>query len=382
MVSVLEDEKKNLERERNRLLKEIDTLNSQIKQFSSIVETTNQTLQAKEESLLSKEKQLQNKDLLINEKDQKLEEYRKQFELQSEEKVKKFEELSAFMEKMSNEKVSLVEQVANLEKKIADYVQKIKTTKEKSRAAQDGLLGASMEMEKVREEASKINLTLQETIAELEQVKKEKNELETKFGISSADLKQSEENDSLDKVVIQTSEINKYKERIASLELSLEKLQNDKASEEQKEVLEDEVFSMGTGTYKSISALIAHFKFKLTNVRRTIRIILPELSVIERFGLTDVFNDLPKNILKNLACNVDHKHDKQMLNLLQENNFRVTNYQGTKLFALSIDNITAALAVYDEKEDNITGIFSNNEELVRLLSQAIMNPFIKGVKLN
>ncbi len=120
----------------------------------------------------------------------------------------------------------------------------------------------------------------------------------------------------------------------------------------------------------------------MANVRRTIRIILPYISDIEKYGLKDIFDDLPKNILKNLACSVNTKKDKPVLTSLKEKNFRVTNYQGTKLFAISIDNITAALAVYNEKEDTITGIFSNNEDLVRLLSQAIMNPFIKGVKLN
>ncbi len=368
MVSVLESDKKNLERERNRLLKEIDSLNSQIKQFTDMVDTTNKTL-------LSKEKQLQEKDALIIEKNAKLEEI-------SEEKVKKFQELSTFMEKMTSEKVQLVEKVAELEKNALDYGQNIKSIRKKSRAAQDGLLGASMEIEKVREESSKLSDTLNETMEELESVKNDKLELETKFGITTADIQNQEKDKEISKVVLQAQKIQKYKEKIATLEMTLENLKEDKKQSSNIEKSEDASFSKGTGTYQSLSALITHFKFKMIKVNRTIRIILPEITDIKKYGLYEIFLGLPKNILKNIACSVNTKRDKKLLSDLKLENFRITNFQGNKLFALSIDNTTAALAVYDEKTDNITGLYSNNEELVRLLSQAIMNPFIKGIKLN
>ena len=91
--------------------------------------------------------------------------------------------------------------------------------------------------------------------------------------------------------------------------------------------------------------------------------------------------DLPNNILKNLACSVDLKGDEDLLEELKQKNFRVTDYQDTSLLAMTVDNSTAALAVYNEERRSVTGLFSNNEELVKLLSQAIMTPFIKGKKI-
>ena len=40
----------------------------------------------------------------------------------------------------------------------------------------------------------------------------------------------------------------------------------------------------------------------------------------------------------------------------------------------------AALAVYDSAADTITGVYSNNEELTKLLSQAIMGCFVRVLK--
>lgn len=123
-------------------------------------------------------------------------------------------------------------------------------------------------------------------------------------------------------------------------------------------------------------------KTKLENVKRTIRIILPDLSDIDKYEIKNKFLGLSKNILKNLACTVDTEKDVKILELLKERNFRITDYRGVKLFALTVDNLTAALAVYDKKTESLTGVFSNDQELVRLLSQSIISPFIKGIKLN
>lgn len=120
----------------------------------------------------------------------------------------------------------------------------------------------------------------------------------------------------------------------------------------------------------------------MSNVNRSIRIILPELSFIEDYGLKETLLDLSPIVLKNIACNVDQSRDKAILDELKENNFKITDYKDTKLFALTIDNVSAAIAVYDEDSKTLTGLFSSNSELVKLLSQSIMTPFIKGTKLN
>ncbi|MHA1674418.1 MAG: hypothetical protein ACTSYI_12425 [Promethearchaeota archaeon] len=383
MMSVLETDKKNLERERDRLIKEIDAFNIQLQQFAHMVETTNQSLQVKEEMLLSKEKQLHTKDLLIVEKDEKIEDFRRKFDVMSLATEKYQAEKFSFMEQLSNEKLELVEKLGKNERILEEKDRKIKDLRKKSRDAQDGLLGASFEMEKVREEASKISLELQETNQENDRIKEENEQLTLLIKKSPEQIKQFEIMRKLNDESSKPGKIKKYKEKIASLELKLKEFGKGGGSGAKGLAgIPDDLFERETGTYQSVSALITHFKFKMAHVNRTIRLILPELSFIEKYDLSETLFALPNIVLKNLACNVDPSRDGEMLDELKSRNFKVTDYKDTKLFALAIDNVIAAVGVFEESTEAVTGIFSSHSELVKYLSQAVMTPFIKGTKLN
>lgn len=379
MVSVLETDKKNLERERDRLIKENEAFSAQLKQFANTVETINQTLQTKEEVLLSKEKQLQHKDELIIEKDTKIEQYRQQFNELYEEKEKYQQEKFSFMEQLNKEKLELIEKIGTMEKSLADVEQKMQNYKRKSKDAQDGLMGATMEIDSLNEKLAKMTAQLQEITTENEKLK---------ISIPEGVEPQAQESSSVEKP-IDNEQLTKYKQRISELELKVEQLEKASAekttkseAEAQKSVeTEEDIFAKGTGSYKSLSALVAHFKFKLNTPGRNIRIILPDLVCLDQHGMTDIIYNLPLNILKNIACDVDPNRDNAILNELRRRNFKITDYKGPKLFALTMDSADAALAVFEPEKNQLIGIFSNNEELVKLLSQAIMNPFIKGVKL-
>ncbi|TFH29175.1 MAG: hypothetical protein E4G98_04300 [Promethearchaeota archaeon] len=384
MMSSLDTEKKNLERERDRLLKEIDTLNSQSKQFANMVETTNQTLQAKEEMLLSKEKQLQSKDLLIVEKDEKIEDFRRKFDVMSVATEKYQAEKFSFMEQVSNEKLELVEKLGKNERILEEKDRKINELRKKARDAQDGLLGASFEMEKVREEASKVSLELQETNQENDQIKEENEQLTLMINKSPEQAQAFELLRKLNDESSKPGMIKKYKEKIASLELKLRELEKNggRGASKGQMGISDDLFERETGTYQSVSTLITHFKFNMNNVNRTIRLILPDLSFVDKYDLTETLFALPNIVLKNLACNVDPSRDSEILDELKSRNFKVTDYKDTKLFALAVDNAIAAVAVFEESTEAVTGLFSSNSELVKFLSQAVMTPFIKGTKLN
>jgi len=382
MASNLESDKKSLEKDKDRLMSETDGLKLQLKQFALIVETTNQTLQAKEESLLSKEKQLQQKDKISDEKNKKLENFSKKFEYLQEEKEKYQREKFEFMEQLSNEKIKLVEKIGDLEKLIQANEEKYKKMKKKSRDAQDGLLGASMEMEKVREEKQKFSLKVQEMQEEIEKLQNAKNQLEEKIHPKSKTGKKGRKGAQPQVSTVDSKKLQGYKELIAKLEMKIEQFEKGEISEITSEDFAKDLLSKKTGTFNNIAAFMLFLKTKLENVKRTIRIILPDLADIEKYEIKNKFLGLPKNILKNLACTVDTEKDDKLLQMLKERNFRITDYRGVKLFALTVDNLTAALAVYDKRNETLTGVFSNDQELVRLLSQSIISPFIKGIKLN
>jgi chromosome segregation ATPase len=364
MASVLETDKKNLERERDRLLRENEAMNNQVKQLTEMVETINTTLQTKEENLLSKEQQVQKKDELLTEKDQKIEEYRQQFTQLAEEKEQYQKEKFDFMEKLNNEKMEMMEKVNNLEKTVQADEQKLAKLKEKAKNAEDGLLGSSMEIEK-----------LQETIAKLNQK------------ISEGDHKEVDENAEEGAV---SSKGSSEKKKIAELEFRLEeatkKLEEYKNSDQTQQLAtpgeDEDVFGKGTGTYKSISALITHFKYKIGNTQRLLRIIIPSLTELKNNNLMESFDGLSTQILKNIAFDTEIDPDQELIDQLKGKGYKLTDYKGGNVFALIIDNNDAALAVFDKENNTITGVYSNNEELTKLLSLAIMNAFIKGTKLN
>jgi len=90
----------------------------------------------------------------LQKKDEKLEEFQTKLDELREEKEKYQVEKFKFMENLSNEKIALVEKVGDLEKKQQEDQQKIKNLKKKTKQSQDGLLGASMELERIREDSS------------------------------------------------------------------------------------------------------------------------------------------------------------------------------------------------------------------------------------
>ncbi|MHA1585149.1 MAG: hypothetical protein ACTSWL_07840, partial [Promethearchaeota archaeon] len=317
MVSILENEKKNLEKEKKRLEKEL-------KSFRTMNETMNQTLQTKEESLLSKEQQLQKKNEKLEEFQTKLDELREEKEKYQVEKFK-------FMENLTNEKIALVEKVGDLEKKQQEDQQKIRNLKKKTKQSQDGLLGASMELERIREDSSKLSAKLQETTNELEDIRSKKTNLEDKVGTTAEKLEMD------GKIIIKEKELQKYKEKIAKLELTVKNIEGDLLKSPEKKGSKT-IFEKTTGTYTNISALLTHFKFKIGNASRTLRIVIPKLSDIEEYGLLEVLEELPKNVLKNLACAVVLKTDKKYIKKLQADNFRITDYKGKDLFALAINS--------------------------------------------
>ncbi len=276
--SGLETDKKNLERERDRLLRETEAANSQAQQLTQMVETINNTLQTKEETLLSKRQQLQKKDELIAEKDQKIEEYRQQFMEMGEEKAQYQKEKFEFMEKLNSEKMEMIEKIGNLEKTIQADEQKIAKLREKSKNAEDGLLGIEYGNGEIAETIAKLNA----------QIQGNNPEAPIKEGATEESRPNKEVGSKQDKKKI--SELEAY---IADLTSKIDELKNVAPGEAQNsgETKED-VFGKGTGIYKSVSALTTHFKFKIGNPQQLIRLMVPSIGDLNRYNLMESLNGL------------------------------------------------------------------------------------------
>ena len=285
-----------------------------------------------------------------------------------EEKAQYQKEKFEFMEKLNSEKMEMIEKIGNLEKTIQADEQKIAKLREKSKNAEDGLLGSSMEIEKLQETIAKLNAQIQEN----------NPEAPIKEGATEESRPNKEVGSKQDKKKI--SELEAY---IADLTSKIDELKNVAPGEAQNSgETEEDVFGKGTGIYKSVSALTTHFKFKIGNAQRLIRLMVPSIGDLNRYNLMESLNGLTGSVLRNIACDIDVGSDPDLLDQLKQSGYKITDYKGGNVFALGIDSSDAALAVYDSAADTITGVYSNNEELTKLLSQAIMGCFVKGTKVN
>ena len=354
MTKMLEESKADLEKERDRLVEENGRSDTQLKQLANAVETTNRTLQTKEELLLSKEKQLQSKDTVLMEKEEKLEALRVRVEDIFTEKVE-------FIEKYSNESSAQLEKIGTLEKDVIEKTESFKKMKKKFRTAQEGLMGTSMELDSLKKKLA----TVSESSLEQEKIEAELLALKEKY-----------EGEGSGSAVANESGIEQYKQEIEALKTKLASGGSGAAVSGAG----SDIFSSSTGTYSNISSLISHFKLKLDNVKRTLRIIVPDIKDLGKHGLLEVLQRIPNRVLKNIACSVNPAEDSMTVRSLKELLYKVTDFRGN-LFAFAIDDTDAALAVFDPATGDITGMFCQNPELVKLLGQAIMNPFIKGIKI-
>lgn len=161
----------------------------------------------------------------------------------------------------------------------------------------------------------------------------------------------------------------------------IEEFTGDEEETERTEPME-ELFDLkqveGTGVISNSDTLTNFLKSSIKQARSNIRLILPEIHDIEKLGVLDVLNGIPKNVKVNIAGNIEDAYGDDLVRELKKI-YQLTNYKGENIFALNVDSSKIGLGTI--KGNKTIGIFTDSIPLIDLIKSTIMAPFLKGRKI-
>ena len=206
------------------------------------------------------------------------------------------------------EKEQLNEQIMSLTQDASQNLNKIKKLKEKSRAAQDGLMGSSFEQDR-----------LKKAVLEKEE------------------------------------EISDIQEKVAS------------------------VASGETGILYDLRISINHILGKIEDSKRSLRLVVPNMKFLKENGIVEILEKLQEKTVVNIALAVDLIEDGPIVESWKARGWYITNYTDRNLICVSSNGANVSIAYVSE--GIVSGFYTNIYDLVMIFNQALMYPFVKGIKL-
>lgn len=170
-------------------------------------------------------------------------------------------------------------------------------------------------------------------------------------------------------------ELVNYKQKVAELQQIIQK----DHEETQKVEFKQDINLQGTGIISDISAIENYFKNQIKNTKRNIRLVLPNIRDLERYGLLEILNNLPENINVWVAGKIDEQADNEFIQEIRKR-YQIINYSNEGIFALNIDSATISIGITRHKKT--IGIFTDSIDLINLFKPTIMEPFIRGRKVS
>ncbi|NVM05135.1 MAG: hypothetical protein HWN67_22635 [Candidatus Helarchaeota archaeon] len=131
-----------------------------------------------------------------------------------------------------------------------------------------------------------------------------------------------------------------------------------------------------TWSITSSESILDHVIDMISRIKRSITVILPNLSLVD----LEFLNDFDQRIIMHIFTNVNLKQDNQILNeLLSRGNIRIWNINGNyPLFCAVKDTEEMILAPYTENEKEIVGIVTEQKEYINIF-RTILGPFFQTV---
>ncbi len=331
------------------------------KKISSLIDELNEAKE-KISELMTEFNESKNKELMLGGEVRSL-----QAELKAQQaNLKNVEILNDRINYLEKDRKISEEQLNKLEQKVNElYQDKEKLLNEKS---------------EILEGKNEILQKLTNKELELQQKDQTIADLREKFKKSSGDL------------LSKTMEIDKLVKKVKSME-DLEQQDSSKKTEintlkDEIEKLKDELAiaekAVGKGEIKetmviyNFDMMIDQIKTILPKGRSTIRLVLPDIHDIEKYGLIEIIKKIPGNVILNLASNVDDPFQDTLVKEIK-NYCQLTNYNERKFIAINVDSAMFLIGIF--KGDKIVGIYTEVSDFIDLFKQAIMEPFIKGRKL-
>ncbi len=299
---------------------------------------------------------------ILNSRIDSLEKLREELEQKLELKEKKIEELLLDKEILLKEKSEILEgkneilqQIKERELELQEKSQRFIELRGKFKQSSSDLLSKSMQIEKL--------------------VKKDKTYEALKDKISSL------ENELEQKTISEKEKITEFEDKIKILEENLkvshQKLKNLGSIEEQKKVM-GELSTENTKVFLNMEEIIDKIKEILPQAKSNVRLVVPDINDLNKFELTKIIKKMPNKIRINIGANIEDPIGNAFVNNIK-NYCQLTNYFDNKLIAVNIDSSKFLIAIFTD--DNIIGIYTEILEIINILKPAIMEPFIKGIKI-
>lgn len=356
----------NLIMERNRLLEEVERLNHKLRDNDTEIRSRGEKLSelTSELDILknsydSTKTELDTSKSMISNLEIQLRNVKQEKEALSENLnnlTSSYKTISATTQNYTDIKVKITEleeQISKLEEKNRELNEKIFTiTQEK-----DGLLKEKLEfMESVMNE----KMELRNSLTKLEhQVQLQKDKIQ--------ELRQKKR-DSEEGLLGSTMQIEQLKKDIDTKAQQIEDMRGDGG------VINDD-----SGILADLHSLIVYTQYGINDVSRTLRIVAPSVDFLLDNGIAELIKKNSKKLIINIAVPIDEKLNQGVIDDLKQVGARITNTSEKNIFAMNIDNAKIALGVVSGVKARV--LFTDIPELVSLLTEALMIPFVKGVKI-
>ncbi len=268
----------------------------------------NEQLAQKLENIIQKLEIIKNKDDVIIQKDERIKDLTDKLVNISKEKDEALFSKISMLKSHSSEKEQLNAQIMSLTQNLNDNLAKIKKLKEKSRAAQDGLMGSSFEQDRLKKA-----------------------------------VKERED------------EISEIQEKVSS------------------------VASGETGILYDLRISTNYILGKIEDAKRSLRLVVPSMKFLQDNGIVEVLEKLQDKTVVNIALSVDLIEDGPIVETWKARGWYITNYPDKNLICVSSNGANVSIAYVSEGV--VSGFYTNIDDLVTIFNQALMYPFVKGIKL-
>ena len=295
-ISTLEIQLETSKKEKDTLSENLNNLTSSYKTISSTTENFNEARE-KIAELNGQISKLEEKNRDLNEKIFTI----------TQDKDGLLKEKLEFMESTMNEKMELRNSATKMEHQLQLQKNKIKELRQKVRDSGEGLLGSTMQIERLRKE------------------------INTKAA-------------------------------------QIEDMRSDGG------VVHDE-----SGVLNDMPSLVEYIQNGITNVTRSLRLVCPNIDFLVESGIVDMLKKHPKKLILNLAVPVDAKLNQGIIDDLKQADARITNTSEKNIFAMNIDNAKIALGMVSGVKARV--LFTDIPELVSIMTESIMTPFVKGIRI-
>ncbi len=330
-------------------------LNSEIRNLQSEIkylEANKKNIDILNENIQSSEKNIKDLEIKLEGKEQKIEELLNDKELLLNEKSEILESKNEILQKLKEKELE-----------IQQKDQKIAELREKFKQSSSDLLSKSMQIDKL--------------------VKKDKNLGELEETIQNLRSEIGEKDTS------EKEKVNKLEEEIRTLETELDASQaiikelETVKSEMQEQMQEPESGKATIENTKILSNLDDIFeiiKDILPQGKSNIRLVVPEIEDIGKFELDNMIKELPTKVRINIGAEIEDPSGNIIVQEIKDH-CQLTNYSEKKFIALNVDSSKFLIGLFIGA-NKILGIYTEVLEVINLFKPAIMEPFIRGVKVN